>query len=370
MKERHNTYYDSITPESSDAEFLKGVLRKAENMDTINKKRTSKRPVLIACAAALTLCVGVTAAGAAGLIDFAELFGGRLAVADNERASVLLAEVSGQHFEISSDDYNVELKGVVGDDTAVIGRIEITRKDGKPVSDDFINAPSTEMTTDWFYGLNKTQLIPSEYYVNALGSYSSSSMRTLSIIVNESGNLDIYFDVHRIGGGVDGEKFVIMLKNLYTVDESGVKKPVFPEEIWVDFNYLPSEVALAEKTLLLSDAAFGDVIFISSDTDVAVNAPEDMQSGEVRCTFSSISANISSESRGMLYSLYSTDINSDIELIGADGSVIARTGYKVIGGNAETDYYELYYYNEDGVRTAVNIEDVVKVRINGTDYDL
>ena len=64
MKERHNTYYNSITPESSDAEFLRGVLRKAENMDTINKKRTSKRPVLIACAAALTLCVGVSAAAA------------------------------------------------------------------------------------------------------------------------------------------------------------------------------------------------------------------------------------------------------------------------------------------------------------------
>ena len=84
MKERHNTYYDSITPESSDAEFLKGVLRKAENMDTINKKRTSKRPVLIACAAALTLCVGVSAAAATGLLIFEDIFGDRL-VAESEQ---------------------------------------------------------------------------------------------------------------------------------------------------------------------------------------------------------------------------------------------------------------------------------------------
>lgn len=81
MKSKYTELFNNITPPETDDELLRNVLLRRSKTDSpgfsaATKKRTLRRPVIIAAAAVATAAVGVTAAGASTGWDFTKLFQG------------------------------------------------------------------------------------------------------------------------------------------------------------------------------------------------------------------------------------------------------------------------------------------------------
>lgn len=81
MKSKYIELFNNITPPETDDELLRNILSRRSKTDspgfsTPKKKRTLRRPVIIAAAAVATAAVGVTAAGASTGWDFTKLFQG------------------------------------------------------------------------------------------------------------------------------------------------------------------------------------------------------------------------------------------------------------------------------------------------------
>lgn len=81
MKSKYTELFNNITPPETDDELLRNVLLRRSKTDSpgfsaTTKKRTLRRPVIIAAAAVATAAVGVTAAGASTGWDFTKLFQG------------------------------------------------------------------------------------------------------------------------------------------------------------------------------------------------------------------------------------------------------------------------------------------------------
>lgn len=101
------------------------------------KSHIIKRAVVIPVAACLAVLFTVTAA--AELFGFDEILGRYIRIDDSELAQSLIGTVSDVEYTVSDDDYQIEIVGVSGSSESLFAAVKISRRDGTPVVDHFLN---------------------------------------------------------------------------------------------------------------------------------------------------------------------------------------------------------------------------------------
>ena len=105
MKQEYNSFFDKITSERSDRQLLEGAIREAEKR--MNKKKNTKKALLIPIAAALSLVIGAVGVAAAfGYQHLTTIFGG------NES---LLNEIQTNVFKDSDGHVKVTVEQLISD---------------------------------------------------------------------------------------------------------------------------------------------------------------------------------------------------------------------------------------------------------------
>lgn len=126
--------FEDIAPSEELLEKVK-TARTAEN----RSHSRLRKGIIIPGALCFAACLGVTAAAVTGNLDFDVLFGNRIKVSDSELAEELVGKVSNVKYSVSDDDYIVSVAGVTGGADSCYAVIEISRKDGTPVTEHFQN---------------------------------------------------------------------------------------------------------------------------------------------------------------------------------------------------------------------------------------
>lgn len=101
--------FENVKPSE---ELVNSVLD-VQNVPAVQKKPrrfSCKRILGTAAAVCGVLVCGVTAAGAAGLIDFEAVFGNRVSVSDSELASSLVGTVNNFKYKVSDKDYKIDIR--------------------------------------------------------------------------------------------------------------------------------------------------------------------------------------------------------------------------------------------------------------------
>ena len=346
MKEHHNACYNSITPESSNAEFLERVLRKAETMN--DKKRShNKKPLIIAAAAALTLCVGVSAAAATGLIDFNTIFGDAITAENEQLGAALIGDAANVRYSVSNADYVVSMNGVTGSSASLIASFEISRADGLPIGN-----------KDTFLDVGFLSLNNDEDFSGSRCSYE----------FNENGNIEITYEHQLSFDRMLDDDF--LLSGAITMDGSirfGDNGRMVDLDWQTDFAYTPSahslkslDASVVGKPCTLNCGYFDDNEFMTVPCTIEV----------LRLT-STGGAVMAKLDRPELF----VGLNHDntLRLIKTDGSEVIAAfsgGYASEADN--TIRYEISFYTDDTLchKLAVDLDEIAAISINGTVYDL
>ncbi len=175
--------FECISPSE---ELVGQILSK--NFPRHRKKSLRKIAVTVLCACLAAVMGTVTVAAAAGIIDFKELFGKRIELDNDELGSQLMAQATDVVYTVSDDDYRVGIKGVTGDTSSLYAIIEITRVDGTPVTEHFVNTLDDTANVEWLH----------EYYGS---SYVNGSRGDF---INDKGNLEFFLDLQNNFGILDG----------------------------------------------------------------------------------------------------------------------------------------------------------------------
>jgi len=96
-----------------------------------SKKKSNKKVFRLIAVAAAAAIIGTSVIAANPVKD---AFNGYIGIPDN------VFVYAGDNVQITSDKSNVELKGVVCDDSIIFAMLEITKKDGTPFTDDLSNS--------------------------------------------------------------------------------------------------------------------------------------------------------------------------------------------------------------------------------------
>lgn len=346
MKHLHNAYYDSITPESSNAEFLGRVLRKAGTMD--NKKTYNKKPLIIAAAAAITLCAGVSAAAATGLLDFNSIFGNAITAEDEQLGAALLGGAANVRHSVSDENYVVSLNGVTGSPASMFVSLEISRADGQPIGnkDTFLDVADVI--------INRSL----EDYSGARCSYGFKDSGSIFIEYEQSLSFDKLLEDDC---ALSGET---TLNGTLRFNDNG---ELVDLEWQTDFDYTPSAQSL--KTLALSDAGTSCTLnchYFNSEELITPSCTIE----KLRLTGTGGAALIKLDRPALFI-----DLNHDntLLLIKTDGSevIAAFSG----GYSTETDCtakYEISFYTDDTLchPLAVDLGEIAAISINGTVFEL
>ena len=228
-----------------------GVKPSQELMSRLNDKNRKKRKIRyssikIAAAAAAVFIIGGSAVYAASEMNFIDIFGNYVHVADSELADSLMGAVHNFRYKVSDDDYAIRINGVSGDSSNMILIAEIYRKDGTPVTDYLKNFPEDE--TDIY--------MPENHYVRSFSGASSSWHSE----INKDGNIQMYYEVSLSESTIKGKRFYAGGSDIYSfslLNDFREKNNVY---VW----YNPSEKKNEFKTYL------SDEIVDISDEDVIV----------------------------------------------------------------------------------------------------
>ena len=106
MKNDIVSLFKKVTPIRSDEEILKGVLRKAEEMENskIKNKARIKKLIVAVCTVITAATLGVTGAAAAGIIKFDKICGSYITAENAELGDTLISVSSGFSDSISADN--------------------------------------------------------------------------------------------------------------------------------------------------------------------------------------------------------------------------------------------------------------------------
>ena len=370
MKAEYNRLFDKITSDLSDRELLDMALRKAENMEKTTKKSVRK-PIIAACAAAAVLAAGTIGVGAALDWDFNSLFGTRIVAETEQLGQELLGEAQNAVVSCDSDIYDLRLNGVTGTASSVLASIEISRKDGAPITE-----------------------------------YPRIGDIDTPVLINENGEtVDISGDIGMSTGIESTDRGTMILTCTLTSLNSNDTMEILADkrirmqfkdifnigaiEFTAEFTYIPSEKAMdslsgydlsAPCSILHTVYPQGDMNQMTIDQVMGV-APED-RIAEVDATISSISIRsdggvISGKLHADEYSLenhiYNTFMcDNDVKLIRKDGSEIPVSfGGHSISNNDGDFKVDLCYSERAGmVEKAVDISTIEAISINGTVYPL
>lgn len=165
---------------------------------SVQRKAHIRRIVCTAAAVCAVMICGLTAAAAAGIFDFKEVFGNFIGVIDSSRANSLAAAADTFTYKVSDGDYGIRIKGVTGTDTNIIAVAEIYRTDGEPVSEHFANpTEETHLTSLW-----------DEHEMNGLRGVS------WGYYINGAGNIEMHFDISG-DRSLNGRRFTVRSENFY-----------------------------------------------------------------------------------------------------------------------------------------------------------
>ena len=131
----------------------------------------------------------------------------------------LMCKAENFTYTVSNDDYKIKLNGVSGSGTEIIANIEISRVDGTPVVDSFVNKYNPE---DGIYGHNENLV---EYKTNGRRKDLGG---TGKYEINDDGNIEIVYVIGNTDIGSDpvaNEKIIL----------NGAK--VYPTDTYFDFLY-------------------------------------------------------------------------------------------------------------------------------------
>lgn len=121
----------------------------------------------------LMVC-GCTAA-ATNVVNFSEIFGRYFSSYDSDYAKNLVGSVKDFSYKVSDDDYQISIKGVTGTEENFSVIAEISRKDGTPVDEHFLNPAKRNYYLD-------------ELWIESTDGFSGG----WDISLNNEGNIEIY----------------------------------------------------------------------------------------------------------------------------------------------------------------------------------
>lgn len=175
----------------------------SENFPRYRKKSFRRIAVTVLCVCLAAVIGTITVAAATGIIDFKELFGKHIDLDNDELGSQLMAQATDVVYTVSDDDYQVSLKGITGDIGSLYAIIEITRVDGTPVTEHFLNTLDDTANVKWLY-----DYCDASYWI---GGYEG--------IINDKGNLEFFLDIQNYFGTLDGMTISAGEENLVLANE-------------------------------------------------------------------------------------------------------------------------------------------------------
>lgn len=357
MKTEYIRLFDKITSDLSDDELLQATLRKADKAMEENKRKGIRKPVMVVCAVAAVVALGVTGAAAAGVLRFDELFGKKITAPTEQLANDLMGAASDVDIVCSDENYEVLLKGVTGTENSVLASIGVARRDGKPVCESVNIADFSA----WCADSDMSRSI----------EYSSEVLDDGSVCFTVEYSMDLTgFSENE---GLAGKNIVMSFTGLEVSEGAAL-------DFSVEFTYEPSEESL--KRLSCTDLSERcTVLFSVSGEEGELPTGRDIPF-EVRLTAIDLRAETGIISGcfdlgGYDFEKYVINTfmcRNDVQLIMADGSTMAVSlgGYRYtrdgecVNFTMEVDYKGLF----DEAETAVDLSAVTAVSINGTEYPL
>ncbi|MCM1525032.1 MAG: hypothetical protein NC120_11300 [Ruminococcus sp.] len=399
--------FDRVRPSE---ELVSSVLNFKQETVRTKKKISARHIIGTAAAVCAVLAFGVTAAAVTGLIDFNAVFGMYATVNDSELGDALFGTVTDFSYKVSDDDYQISIKGVTGTDGDIIAVAELTRKDGTPVADHFVNPlPADEIGLDNFRsGIHTTDF---EFFTGGYGSYINES-GNIEIVTEFSGNktseaktvtvdgtnfypLDAYNDFLRENNvyNMDHENFTGYVKRESTyeniipadVDDSGI---IVLELEWeYSFVFSPSDKARQTKFLddpeenfVFCQGIFGthpkedggrysgeDDLLLVYENSADVTYIEAGSTG-ARVDFVYPENEYEKTIEYSVHAFY----NSDIYIILKDGrhmKALTENGSASRSGDMTEWSYKLVYADEDWGVKYIDADDISAISINGTVYE-
>ncbi len=405
MNKEIGSFYERITPESSNEEFKNTILRKAEKMNTEKKKISFKKPMLAIGAAAAAATVGITAGAATGLFNFDGIFGNVITAESEADADLLVSEALDFSFVTSDEDYIIIPRGVTGTECSFIASFEVARADGKPVSDYLLYQPTeSRLWSTHHFGA----VIPVEERVEY-----GAAMDEMSFTINDEGNIDVvvgmtystdivgrtirmnfadlyeynkvllfteendlfadfateddrfmpFYDMES-GAVYDADFFRPNLEEIADIDTSDI---VLHELDWqVEFVYEPSENAVYSLTGTDLSQSFTETVVILYDV---YEIPCTMEDIEISSINTMITYRLAEE-----YSEIGTQMEQEIFLITKDGEQI-KTQFEFGSSRELPDggygfLLTAKNVDDNGNRIAVDLSEITALSVNGTVYPL
>ena len=197
-------YFDGISHEKDYVQLADDIICRANHTA---KKRTF-RPVAVIAAAAVLMVGGVTAAAAMGLLNINDMFGGRISTEDEALAGELVIAAEDFTWTVSDEDYMIELKGVTGSEYDMMVAFEMSRMDGKPVTDFMTNIPEDGKLVCMY---NDSSFENDEFEIYR---YSTERHHKMYLDVNNEGNIDVCYMVASDGSIADAD-YCLQAMNFY-----------------------------------------------------------------------------------------------------------------------------------------------------------
>lgn len=391
-------YFDGITTAKSADDIVKSVMERAERRP--ERSRLRFKPLAVAAAAAVVLVGGFTAAAATGLVDFNEIFGGRITATDEQLAGSLVGTAKDFAWSVSDNDYMIELKGITGSKSDMLLVYEIARTDGRPVTDFMTNIPEDGMLKGFIDIAFSDE------------STFSSAMDSNQYIVNDKGNIEAY---NRIitDGDISGQRYSVEGVNLYPEqtlqaflqqqdeaifmwDHKSSEHPIGfysynsfndneplnialdDERIiglelsWnVDFTYSPSETAILSKSIS-DDAATVSINRCSRSTKESETLECKITKSHFSCVGGWLKVEYYGDGTGTVY-----EKNNKVYLLTENGSELPCAfvehghGTLYVGEPVTTIDIEIRYSETlDAPITAIDISEITAISINGETFPL
>lgn len=403
-RERIKRAFESISPSE---ELVGSVLAAGSRRTAAGTARKRRLPATFTAAAAGLLLAAGLGAAVSGTIDFKSVFGGYVRVADDTLANSLMGQVSNVSYKVSDDDYMITVTGVTGSKNTLMAIAEISRKDGSPVVDSFVNKPQSDHLMDF----------DMRFDISGFGSYGSAG-GGIGASVNEKGNIGIFLDISS-ERALSGKTITMEGVNFYPgelyrdflnenqigksitkdhrgyVHWNGGNEPVdisdesvmgLPLEWTLSFKYTASDKALAVKKYVMSDknasesvSFYQSIYHINTDPD-GISRLEDSFEYESVCTVREIEISAADIILNVSYPLseyefspeYSVmkSVGNEAYLIRTDGSRIPlKIGSRTGQSDEENMYLQIHLEcmgEQDSAREFIDVDCIESICINGT----
>lgn len=388
--DRIRAYYDHIKPEMEAEEILQYVKQNS-------KRKSRKKSVLRTCmgfsVAVVVFCVAIISAGAAGVLNFNEIFGTCFQTSEEGLENELLGMTTEVKEIVPNEEYAVVLNGVSGSDKSVIFNFEVIRKDGTPVNEYFTDE-AEKVFSLWECTMENGEIKQEFSHVYQ------------DMYINEEGNISVFVKCDQTDSytSLAGKKIVFKGGSFFDFDDYSAycKKNGVPlgrcvneEEIgetilsldeWeVEFVYQPSEKALMTvscENVNFEVPFYAEIVEFKMDGEtISHEEPYCMEfmimDMELSCTGGVFNIQYRSEKPG--YSEYTWNMSpkNDVYIITAEGEKIplyVEAGVYDFPDNAQqiTESVIIEYRsneNED-IPVALDVEMISAVSFNGVVYSL